>query len=1093
MTKFIETSPDAFPVVAVDLFNKYGKLIIQIPNFRDASSLVSALSAFRLTSLLFAPQFLLLERSGEDPDARTAYAGMFPQPDIIVTTPLGGRLFIPENSEELLFKKNSYYRISDVVRSLADMGYKKVQIVREAGEFAVRGDIVDIGIFIPGKGVRLEFFDEELENIRLFWFSNQRNGKALDEVRVPQLMFPNILREDWQKVLEERAGNFSTQKLLEAEELITSGTLPKWDIFPLIAGDGTVFSSFKAKTVCFERLKSESCEKDDFEKIDTERNKRIEEGHFLPFGMESYFAETKKEFDIEVSSFFSTAGEIEKFPVVHKAVPQKLQNDPLFVLNKLSKENSNLVIFAKPDEIEILKELGEKNDIPAVNVEALPLQFRYDNVFLVDKKEWFSPDSVISLPDLNTAFLSSEIFRFSVSKKRTREIKHEEYIENRIFELNSLKPGEFVVHYKFGIGVYEGTVSMNGTDCLQLRYENDDKIYIPVYNMHYVYRYRWEEGVFPKISSIRTALWQQTMNRVKREIEKVAAAILELYAQRSAGKTEVMKIDTPLYCEFLRDFPFRETPDQMRSIKELEADLASPEITDRLLCGDVGFGKTEVAMRGCMIAVANGKQAAVLAPTTVLAFQHLRTFTERFAKLPVRIEMLSRLYDKSKQKQILTDLELGKIDILVGTHRVLGKDVKFRDLGFLVVDEEHRFGVTHKEQIKEMKHDVATLSMTATPIPRTLQMSLLGIRKSSFIKTAPSDRKNIRTFVLEYSEEIIKEAILAELARDGQVYFVHNRVAGLSDIKLRLKQLIPELRIAVAHGQMEPEELEKVMVAFVNREFDLLLATSLIESGIDIPLVNTIIINRADMFGMAQLYQLRGRVGRWNREAKAYLFVPNLNTLTQESYARLATIKRFDKLGHGYDVAMEDLNIRGGGNILGISQSGKLKGVGYDMYLEMLKNRIDELKNGKPHIENDFEISTALNANIPETYIADTEIRMGFYRKIADLRSLDELGWVRGTMTEMFGKIPEETENLLYLTQIKILAINCGAAAVSIGRNDFTLTLGTAFIPKSMDALFEFLEKNSGTFQGESSIKFKIGNVSEIEKIITGISGIKNP
>ena len=1091
MTRFIETSPDAFPVVAVDLFNKYGRLIVQMPNFRDASLLVSALSVFRLRSLLFAPQFLLLERSGEEPDIQKVYAGMSEQPDIIVTTPLGGRLFLPDNSAELNFRRNSYYRISDVVLSLTNMGYKKVQIVRDAGEFAVRGDIVDIGIFIPGKGVRLDFFDEELENISLFRFSNQRSGKSLDEITVPQLMFPDILREDWQKVLEERTEGFSTQQLIETEDLVSSGTMPKWDIFPLIAGDGTVYSRFKAKTVRFERLKSETCEKDDFEKIDNERKKRVEEGHFLPFRMEAYFSEEKKDFDIEVSSFFSTADEIEKFPVVHKAVPQKLQNDPAFVINKLSKENRCLVIFAKPDEIDVLKEIGEKNDIPMVNVEALPLQLQYDNVFLVDKKEWFTADSVVAVQNLDTAFFSSEIFKFAVSKKKNREIKHEEYVENRIFELNSLKPGEFVVHYKFGIGVYEGTVSMNGTDCLQLRYENEDKIYIPVYNMHYVYRYRWEEGVFPKISSIRTALWQQTMSKVRREIEKVAAAILELYAQRSVEKTDSMKVDTPLYYEFLRDFPFRETPDQARSIRELEADLAGHEITDRLLCGDVGFGKTEVAMRGCMIAVANGKQAAVLAPTTVLAFQHLRTFQERFAKLPVRIEMLSRLYDKSKQKQILNDLEFGKIDILVGTHRLLGKDVKFRDLGFLVIDEEHRFGVTHKEQIKEMKRDVATLSMTATPIPRTLQMSLLGIRKSSFIKTAPSDRKNIQTFVLEYSEEIIKDAILAELARDGQVYFVHNRVAGLNDIKLRLQQLIPNLRIAVAHGQMEPEQLEKVMVSFVNRDYDLLLATSLIESGIDIPLVNTIIINRADMFGMAQLYQLRGRVGRWNREAKAYLFVPNLNNLTQESCARLSTIKRFDKLGHGYDVAMEDLNIRGGGNILGISQSGKLKGVGYDMYLEMLKERIDELKNGTPHIENDFEISTDLNANIPESYIADTEVRMGFYRKIADLRSLDELGWVRDTMTEMFGKIPEETENLITLTKIKILAVNCGAAAISVGKNEFSITLGVSFIPKSMDVLFDFLEKNEGSFQGESTIKFKVENIQKIEEIINKISEIK--
>lgn len=1090
MTEFIETSPDAFPIITVDLFNKYGRLIVEMPNFRDASVLVSALSAFRLRTLLFAPQFLLLERSGEDTDAQKSYAELASDPDVIVTTPLGGRLYLPDNSTELVFKKNSYYRISEVVRSLTELGYRKVQIVRDAGEFAVRGDIIDIGIFVAGKGVRLEFFDEELENISLFWLSNQRNGRPMDEVTVPQLMFPEILRSDWQKVLEEKAEGLSMQQIIETEELVSSGTLPKWDIFPLIAGNETLYSKFKVKSVRFEKLKAETYIADDFEKIDTERKKRISEGHFIPFEIKSCFSDESREFDFEVSSFFSSAEAIKKFPVTHKAVPVRLQSDTAFVLNKLHKENSGLVIFAKPNEIDVLKEIGEKNDILMVNIEALPLDLNYGDVFLVEKKEWFASDEIVTLPDFETAFVSSEIFKLSVSKNKKREIKHEENFENRIFELNSLKPGELVVHYKFGIGVYEGTAVMNGTDCLALRYENDDRIYIPVYNMHYIYRYRWEEGVFPKISSIRTALWQQTMSRVKREIEKVAAQILELYAQRSVESVEPMKIETPLYGEFLRDFPFRETPDQARSISELEHDLSGREITDRLLCGDVGFGKTEVAMRGCMIAVANGRQAAVLAPTTVLAFQHLRTFRERFAKLPVRIEMLSRLYDKSKQNQVLRDLENGRVDIIVGTHRLLGKDVKFRDLGFLVIDEEHRFGVTHKELIKEMKRDVATLSMTATPIPRTLQMSLLGIRKSSFIKTAPSDRKNIQTFVLEYSEEIIKEAILAELARDGQVYFVHNRIAGLDDIKLRLTQLIPGLRIAVAHGQMEPEQLEKVMVSFVNRDYDLLLATSLIESGIDIPLVNTIIINRADMFGMAQLYQLRGRVGRWNREAKAYLFVPNLNNLTQESYARLSTIKRFDKLGHGYDVAMEDLNIRGGGNILGISQSGKLKGVGYDMYLEMLKDRIDELKNGTPHIENEFEISTDLNATIPESYISDTEVRMGFYRKIADLRSLDELGWVRDTMSEMFGRIPDETENLMSLTRIKILAVKCGAAAVSVGKNDFTITLGASFIPKSMDVLFDFLEKNGGSFQGESSIKFKAENIGRIEEIISEISGL---
>ena len=400
---------------------------------------------------MFAPQFLLLERSGEERDAQKAYAEMAANPDVIVTTPLGGRLFLPDNSAELLFKKNSYYRISEVVRSLTELGYRKVQIVRDAGEFAVRGDIVDIGIFVAGKGARLEFFDEELENISLFWLSNQRNGRPLDEVSVPQLMFPEILRSDWQKVLEEKAGGLSMQQIIETEELVSSGTLPKWDIFPLIAGNGTLYSRFKAKTVRFEKLKAETYIADDFEKIDTERKKRVEEGHFIPFEIKSCFSDESREFDFEVSSFFSSAESIKKFPVTHKAVPVKLQSDTAFVLNKLHKENNGLVIFAKPNEIDVLKEIGEKNDIPMVNIEALPLDLNYGDVFLVEKKEWFASDEIVTLPDFETAFLSSEIFKLSVSKNKKREIKPEENFENRIFELNSLKPGEMVVHYKFGI------------------------------------------------------------------------------------------------------------------------------------------------------------------------------------------------------------------------------------------------------------------------------------------------------------------------------------------------------------------------------------------------------------------------------------------------------------------------------------------------------------------------------------------------------------------------------------------------------------------------------------------------------------------
>lgn len=1087
MTRYIETSPDAFPVLAVELFKSHGKLLIEVPSHKEATLLANALSAFRLKSLLFSPQFLLLERSGEDFDLQKSYAELDSDADIVVTTPLGGALYLPDSAGGQLFRKNSYYRLSEVSASLVNAGYRSVQIVRDAGEFAQRGDILDIGTFIPGKGVRLEFFDDELEDISLFWYSTQRNSKHLEEVRIPMLFFSNKLRCDWQARLSDKKNGIPMQEVLKCEEMIGSGLFGKWDFFPLIAGEKTLWDRFDGKRVRFERNRAETMKTQDLTTLKNERSKRLEEGSFLPFGIDAYFDARSIDFDFEVSQLFSVAGEIEKFPTVHRTLALNLQKEPGFVLNKLAKDNSNVVIFAKPNEVDSLVEVAAKGDVSVLQLDDLPVRMSAEAVIVIEKNAWFSPEAIVEIPSKKLALLSSGIFRFSSAAAKKRKFEAQEYQENKIFELSSLTPGEYVVHYRFGIGVYEGTTRMNGTDCLVLRYEKGDKLYVPVYNMHYIYRYRWDEGVLPKVSSLRNNVWQQTVSRVRTEIEKVAARILELYAERGLETGIPMAVDTRMYREFEKGFPYRETPDQRRSILELENDLSRREITDRLLCGDVGFGKTEVAMRGCMIAVANGMQAVILAPTTVLVSQHLRTLRERFANMPVKIEMLSRLYDKAKQNQVVAELESGNVDIVVGTHRLLGKDVKFKNLGFLVIDEEHRFGVAHKERIKEIKKGIATLSMTATPIPRTLQMSLLGVRKISFIRTAPGDRKSIRTYVLEYSEEIIKDAILTELARDGQVYFVHNRIANLSVIKTRLQQLIPGLRVAIAHGQMDVDELESVMVRFVNREFDLLLATSLIESGIDIPLVNTIIIDRADLFGMAQLYQLRGRVGRWNREAKAFFFVPSLSRITQESYARLAAIKRFDKLGSGYEVAMEDLSIRGGGNILGMSQSGKLKNVGYDTYLEMLKNRIEELKTGVPHVDNNFDISTDLNANIPESYIADTELRIGFYRKIAEISSIDELNWIRSTLAEMFGKIPAETENLFTLTRLKIIAISCGAVAISIAKSRFTITFGSGFIPKNMDELFAFLTKHKGVFSGGSAIRFEISGIDDVGEIIVGL------
>jgi len=1094
MTRHIEIHPDGFAFLIVELFKQKGKLTIEAPDSRSGAFLKSALDAFSLKTVLFSPQFLLLERGGSDNDAQTAFSKIVEgDVDVLIVTPLSAKLKVPpvDSGEKIELKKNNYYKVSDIGSALSKWGYRNVPIVREPGDFAIRGDILDVGLFSSGHGARFEFFDEELENIYFFSTASQRNRKNTESVTIPRLLFSSVLRKDWKNILEFRSTNLSMKEILEIEELIVENHFSTWDIYPLFAGESSVSDAFNGTLIKWEETSGEVYLQEQLAKLDIERKKRSQEGLILPFDINFSFCETKPA-EIFASSMLSSAEKIEKFRVKHLRLEEKLKTEPSSFFGKFCKDENCVIFFSKPNETNFFINEAEKSDIDLLQLKQLPLQIKKGYNYIVEQKPWFESSSILHFPDSGTYFVSSDFFKKHSSLET---VKHEPDSINlpdqsESFNIETLQEGEFVVHYHFGIGIYEGIEKINETDCIVIKYDKEDKLFVPVYNMHFIYRYKYDEGYFPRLSSLRTATWEHTRNNVKKEIEKVAENILQLYAERSVDTTESMEINTEIYREFSSRFPYRLTVDQARSITELENDLNSSKITDRLLCGDVGFGKTEVSMRGCMVAIANGKQCAVLTPTTVLTFQHYRTFKERFSEIPVKIEMLSRFNSQAEQKNILKNIKEGKVDIVIGTHRLLSKDVEFKDLGFLVVDEEHRFGVTHKERIKDVRKNIASLSMTATPIPRTLQMSLLGIRKVSFIKTPPGERKSTVTYILNYSDEIIKEAIIAELSRGGQIYFVHNRVASLQSIKHKIESMVTGIKTGIAHGQMDEKDLEKVMVGFVNRDFDLLISTTLIESGIDIPLVNTIIINRADTFGLAQLYQLRGRVGRWNREAKAYLFVPNLKNLTPDAYSRLSVIKRYDYLGSGYDVATEDLNIRGGGNILGFKQSGKLRGVGNELYLELLKKRIDELKNGVPENSEEFEISSDIEAYIPENYIADSYTRVGFYRRISTVKNLTELAAIRNVLKEMFGAIPFQTENLLFLTSVKIESLNGGAYGIVVNRNNFSLNISPAFTPKNMDTLFAFIEKFKGKFSGTHTISFDIKKLCEISLIVSDFKNI---
>jgi transcription-repair coupling factor (superfamily II helicase) len=602
-------------------------------------------------------------------------------------------------------------------------------------------------------------------------------------------------------------------------------------------------------------------------------------------------------------------------------------------------------------------------------------------------------------------------------------------------DLRDLKVGDLVVHVDHGIGVFVGLRQIalgplgDATqEFLELRYAGEDKLFVPVERLDLVQKYTGASR--PPLDRLGGASWERTKTRIRKAMRDMAEELLKLYAARKAITGHAFSLDTHWREEFDAAFEYELTPDQQAAIADITADMETASPMDRLLCGDVGYGKTEVAMRAAFKAVMDGKQVAFLAPTTVLAFQHLKTLTERFAGFPVRIDMVSRFRSKAEQKQILADLAAGKVDVIIGTHRLLSKDVQFRDLGLLVVDEEQRFGVVHKERIKQLRRKVDVLTMTATPIPRTLNMSLVGIRDMSVIETPPKDRLSIQTNVVKFDQQVIGRAIRHELARGGQVYFVHNRVESIYSIGNLVTRLVPEARVVVAHGQMTEEALERAMVDFVAHKHDVLIATTIIENGLDIPNVNTIIVNRADRCGLAQLYQLRGRVGRSDRPAYAYLLIPPENALSPVARKRLAAIKEFSDLGSGFRVAALDLEIRGAGNLLGGEQSGHIEAVGFEMYTKLLEQTVRELKGEELEDEIRATVNLGVDFRIDDQYVPDMNQRLMLYRRVAASRSDDELDRVLEEVRDRYGPLPESVLNLAEYGRIRIMSDRLGLESI---------------------------------------------------------------
>jgi transcription-repair coupling factor (superfamily II helicase) len=644
---------------------------------------------------------------------------------------------------------------------------------------------------------------------------------------------------------------------------------------------------------------------------------------------------------------------------------------------------------------------------------------------------------------------------FARYRRRRRRLKKTGGLS--LAELSSLKVGDFVVHEDHGIGVYRGLkrLTLNGqeTDCVEISYAEKDRLYVPVQQLGLVSRYAAEEGARPQLHRLGSVAWQKQKSRARQAIQDMAEELIRAYAVRQALPGHAFKPDSVWQRELEAAFPYEETPDQLTAIEEVKRDMEAARPMDRLICGDVGYGKTEVAVRAAFKAVQDGRQVAILVPTTILAQQHFLTFKERLADFPVQVEVLSRFRTPKEQKDVVKRLALGQVDIIIGTHRLLSKDVRYHDLGLVVIDEEHRFGVKQKERVRQVTRTVDVLALTATPIPRTLNLSLAGARDMSVIETPPRDRLPVHTEICELDDELITDAILREVDRGGQVFFVHNRVETILNVALKVQKLVPQVRVAVAHGQMPERDLEKVMLQFLDRKSDVLVSTMIIESGLDIPTVNTLILDRADTLGLAQLYQLRGRVGRSAHRAYAYLLVPSRRVLTEEAEKRLRVIEEFDELGVGFKIALKDMEIRGAGNMLGPEQHGFIVGLGFDLYMKLLEEAVAALKGEAAEVKPEPRLLTDWSAYLPDEYVPDEHEKLAMYRRLADTRELDGLDDLTLELMDRFGQLPEPAVALIELRRLRVLGAASGVESLRVFHDVVEMTLRRPLKPDEIRAV----------------------------------------
>jgi transcription-repair coupling factor (superfamily II helicase) len=962
----------------------------------------------------------------------------------ITITPVASALLRTEPAEfyrqlALTLRTGEEIPLDDLLAHLKSIGYEKRDPVEMVGEYSLRGGILDVFPAEASKPIRIELFGDLIESIRRFDVETQRSVMKIAETTLlPLVEYPRS--RDLFAQLAEQVDVESPGDPFPGWELLTPLVRPrKHSLFSLAQNPLVVLDEPDQIVTAAARLWKRLDDTDRPFPCPPELNflswPELQESLKRHAGLALRELQLVTSADVDPTQLETASRPSLAFHGNIQAAVAEARN--------LVEQGYRVIFFARSlGELERLADIFQEYSVPfQLGLDPADATRPY-----LAERSYVAGSAVntylvkglvrrgVVFPESRIALIGSEDL-FDTSDLVAQPGPSKAQLAAFTADLADLKPGDFVVHVTHGIGRFVGIREIlqgeNKGDFMLLEYAAEAKLYVPLTRMDLVQKYSsGGEGATPTLDRLGGVTWERTKSRVKAKMRDMADELLKLYAQRQMSEGFGFSPDSNWQREFEDAFEFKETKDQLASIKQIKKDMEATQPMDRLLCGDVGYGKTEVAMRAAFKALGDGKQVAILAPTTVLAFQHYETFRRRFQPFPVQVEMLSRFRDKKEIVQVLTGLEEGKVDIVIGTHRLLSKDVIFKDLGLLVVDEEQRFGVRHKERIKQIKHNVDVLTMSATPIPRTLHMSLLGLRDMSVIETPPKDRLSINTVVAHFDKQLIRTAIEQELSRGGQVYFIHNRVDSIFMRAASIQELVPNCRIGVGHGQMGESQLEKALLGFMRHEYDVFVCTTIVENGLDIPLANTMIIENAERYGLSELYQLRGRVGRSNRRAYAYLLVPMDTELSEIARKRLAALKEFSDLGAGFKIAALDLELRGAGNILGGEQHGHIGTVGFEMYVKLLEETVHELKGEEVQLEIHSTLNLGLDIRIPADYIADEHQRLRAYKRIADAATVEASGELLAELEDRYGPAPEAVGSLLKFSVLKSMAQKLGIEAI---------------------------------------------------------------